>query len=126
MRLLLDSHVLLWWVTDHERLPTAVGARIRDEDEIVVSVASPWELGLKYAKVRLAGPSMSQLRDAVVAGGMGVLDVSWRHADVAAGLPTHHGDPFDRMLVAQAQVERLTLVTADPLIAAYDVDTLWA
>lgn len=125
MRLLLDSHAILWWVTDDAALPASVRDEIHGAVQLVISVATAWELGIKLAIGRIDGAVLEEILLGAQADGMRVLDVTWEHASQAAALPPLHGDPFDRMLVAQAQVERLTLVTRDRMIQQYDVATMW-
>lgn len=123
MRLLLDSHVLVWAILQPERLGPRLQDLITDvRNDRFASVASIWELSLKAAKGRMLLPP--DLRRFLTESSIDVLPVDIEHALAAAALPDHHGDPFDRLLVAQAQVERLTLVTSDRQLAAYDVDIL--
>lgn len=122
--LLLDSHALLWWESDDSRL----GARAREQIErpdarLFFSAASVWELAIKRAQRKLEIPDT--LLGVLAEEGFTELHVSSAHALIASALPPHHRDPFDRMLVAQAQSENLTLVTNDARIAAYDVPVLW-
>ena len=124
MRLLLDSHVLVWWWEDDVRLRPAIRDQIRSTRSCLVSLASYWELGVKIATGRLKLPD--DLDDLVSDDGFEVLGIARRHAVKAMHLPPHHSDPFDRMLIAQALCEDLTLVTADRLIRLYDVPILAA
>ncbi|MGE5565392.1 MAG: type II toxin-antitoxin system VapC family toxin [Parcubacteria group bacterium] len=120
MRLLLDSHVLVWWVTDDPRLRP--GARqLIAESEAVVSIASYWELGIKIAARRM--PSVNLMGE-LTANDFDVLPITLAHAEEAGRLPYLHGDPFDRMLIAQARLEELTLLTDDAKVRAYDVATI--
>jgi PIN domain nuclease of toxin-antitoxin system len=124
VRLLLDTHVYLWWLSGDPRMPDAVAARISDTATLVhVSAASIWEAAVKagLGKLDLGG---ADLVAEIPANGFDELPVTGRHAATAGALPQHHPDPFDRMLVAQAQLEDLTLVTADSRMDAYDVATL--
>ena len=124
MRLLLDSHVALWWLEAADDLGPECIALIESADDVSFSAVTPWELGIKRALGKLnveAG-----LEDELDADGFGSLPITVTHASVAGALPPHHGDPFDRMLVAQAQLEDLTLVTRDPALQAYDVPILVA
>ncbi|MGB2711580.1 MAG: type II toxin-antitoxin system VapC family toxin [Conexibacter sp.] len=120
MRLLLDSHVLLWLAADDPALAPETSAAIYSgENEVLVSVASVWEIEIKRAKGALQtpdglGPRLNQ-------AGFELLDIELSHVVRAAELPPHHRDPFDRMLVAQAIGERAVLVTADEALRAYDV-----
>ncbi len=127
MRLLLDSHVWLWACTTPERLAEPARAAIESATELGLSVVSIWEIAIKHAVGRLplpAGPA--GLRDELLALGATELTICAEHAMRAAALPLVHRDPFDRMLVAQAEVERMTLVTADELVRAYGGQILWA
>ena len=122
MRLLLDSHVALWALGHSAPLGDECGNHLRTADEVYFSAVTPWELGIKRAKGRIVYPD--GLADELVACGFQELTITAAHADAATRLPQHHADPFDRMLVAQAQTESLTLVTADEQLLAYDVTTL--
>jgi len=122
--LLLDSHALLWWETDDERLTESAREAVEQADAtLFFSAASIWELAIKRAQGKLTLPAT--FLATLAAEGFAELSVSSAHALDAAALPLLHRDPFDRMLVAQARSERLTLVTNDAHIAAYDVPVLW-
>lgn len=128
MRLLLDTHVWLWWMTSPSRLPHVTGDALGVADNSRFwSAACAWEIGVKYALGKLPLPVDPRefVRTRMVETGASGLPVTHEHALVAAALPLHHRDPFDRLLVAQAQVDGLTLVTGDPQMAAYDVPILW-
>jgi PIN domain nuclease of toxin-antitoxin system len=123
--LLLDTHALLWWLTDSPRLAQpARDAVAAPSSDVLVSAASIWEIAIKQALGRLAAPT--DLADRLVGEAFTELPISWSHATRAGGLPPHHDDPFDRILIAQAQTERLVLGTADAAIADYDVILLQA
>lgn len=123
MRLLLDTHAFLWWLSDWDQLADdAVAAIAAPANEVFVSAVSGWEIGVERAKGRLTAPD--NLASMVEARRFRHLHLTFRHAERAANLPPHHRDPFDRMLVAQAQAEGLTLVTRDPRIPLYDVATM--
>jgi PIN domain nuclease of toxin-antitoxin system len=122
-RLLLDTHVFLWWRADDRRLKTAARTAIRAADLVFVSAATAWEAGIKAALGRLRIPDT--IEAGVEDSGFEKLPITFAHAETAARLPPHHPDPFDRLLVAQAQLERLTLVTHDRQLAAYGIDVLW-
>ena len=127
MKLLLDTHVWLWFVRGDTALPRAFEAAIRDEqNDVALSVISPWEVQLKAAlgKISVRG-SVAQLVDESSVA-FDLLDVSMRHVRELASLPMHHRDPFDRMLVAQARADGYTFVSVDEAIAAYDVPQLSA
>ncbi|MBV8084220.1 MAG: type II toxin-antitoxin system VapC family toxin [Chloroflexi bacterium] len=121
MRLLLDTHVLLWWLSD--TLPVASLARIADPaTDVSVSAASVWEIAIKQSAGKLRAPA--DLEEQIAASGFTSLSIALPHALRAGSLPRHHADPFDRMLVAQAQLEDLALMTADKRLSAYDVRVL--
>ncbi len=123
MRLLLDTHVAVWWFNDPGKVRTDARAALEDSsNEAFLSAASVWEAGLKQTTGRLDLPR--QLDDLGRSGGFVELPISWAHARVAAELPRLHGDPFDRMLVAQAVLEDLVIVTRDSLIRQYPVATM--
>lgn len=124
-RLLLDTHVLLWAFEDDPQIAKGVREAITDPgNEVFVSAASVWEIAIKRSlgKVRFAGDVAATVEQA----GFLELPVTFFHAEQAGGLPSHHRDPFDRMLVAQAQAEGLVLVTNDADIPRYGVRTLAA
>ena len=123
-RLLLDTHVVLWWLTG-AALDADVHGMIQDPDNVVlVSVASAWEVAIKQSLGKLEPPE--DFADAAVAEGLTLLGIELAHVRAVRDLPHHHRDPFDRMLVAQAQVEQLVLVTRDARLGQYDVRTLAA
>lgn len=121
MRILLDTHVLLWAVLNDPRL-TAAQAQAISEGEVYLSSASVWEIGIKRAIGKLDVPD--DLFEIAVDAGCRPLPISRTHAEAAAALPPHHSDPFDRMLVAQARCEGLCLASSDTKLAAYCVDLL--
>ena len=124
MSLLLDTHVVLWWLTDDPTLSDDVKTMLDHEPDIYVSPATIWEVTIKQAIGKLQAPTdlPAQIRDS----GFRELPIMARHAIAAGRLPPVHRDPFDRMLVAQAQCEALTLVTRDAEIQKYDVSVLAA
>jgi PIN domain nuclease of toxin-antitoxin system len=119
MPLLLDTHVVLWWLVDDPGLSEAIKDSLDHDPDVYVSTATVWEVAIKHALGKLVGPTdlPEQVRDS----GFRSLLIADEHAIVAARLPRHHRDPFDRMLIAQALVEGLTLVTRDPEIQKYAV-----
>ncbi len=123
MSLLLDTHVLLWVLMDDARLPAAARTAIEDgRTRVLVSAVSPWEITIKAGLGKLRAPD--DLLRQIAALRFEELDVTFAHALAVADLPDHHADPFDRLLIAQARTERLTLVTSDPAIRLYDVTVL--
>ncbi len=123
MRLLLDTHALLWWLAGDRTLSREAQDGIADAESFVaVSAASVWEIEIKRAAGRLKAPD--DIDTQLGANGFAPIPISVAHAVRAARLPPHHDDPFDRMLVAQAQLEGLTIVTRDKRIPLYGVATL--
>ena len=127
MRLLLDTHVWLWTMMEPERLNADARQSIEREAKLILSVASIWEMAIKQAagKLRIDG-GLEDFRRSVRQMNGTELAIRAEHALAAAALPEHHRDPFDRMLVAQAQVDGLVLLTADKLVMAYGGDVIWA
>ena len=127
MRLLLDTHVWLWAMMDPERLNAEARQSIEREAELILSVASIWEMAIKQAagKLRIDG-GLEGFRSSVRQMNGTELAIRAEHAIGAAALPEHHRDPFDRMLVAQAQVDALVLLTTDELVMAYGGGVIWA
>ena len=121
---LLDTHVFLWYATASPRLRAATRAiLVNPENRVLVSVASVWEISIKQGLGKL--PPLPQEPEVVIANaGFRQLNITLAHAKLAGRLPHHHRDPFDRMLIAQAQVENLTLITDDWKIEQYDTPTL--
>ena len=123
--MLLDTHVLLWWLADDARLSVDARAAIGDASaQVYVSAASAWEVAIKAGLGKLTAPD--DLNEQLAANSFTPLDVSVVHALAVRHLPAHHRDPFDRLLVVQAQAEGLTLVTADKRMKPYDVPLLAA
>jgi len=120
VRILLDSHVVLWWLDDNDSLGVQCRGLIEEADEAFVSVVTSWELGIKRSLGKLSMPG--ELSEVLDADSFRSLSITTAHAELAPSLPPFHRDPFDRMLVAQAQLEALVLVTADKALASYDVE----
>lgn len=128
MRLLLDTHVLLWWQTDDSRLSAAARVAIADaSNHIFVSAASAWEIATKQrlGKLREVPQAAERFGELVAADGFVHLPVTHLHALRAGSYTTDHRDPFDRMLVAQSELEGLTLVSCDSALASFDCKILW-
>ena len=124
MRLLLDTHALLWWLDDDARLDPSAADAIADADVVAVSAASAWEIAIKQAIGKLTGPE--DLSAQLSTNGFTELPVTVAHALAAGALPPHHSDPFDRMLVAQSLLEGLVVVTRDERLADYGIAHLRA
>jgi PIN domain nuclease of toxin-antitoxin system len=121
VRLLLDTHTFVWW--DNDELPAAVRDRIRSADAVWVSAVSAWEIAIKSALGKMT--ARAALADALDDYGFEALPITVAHADAVRTLPPHHRDPFDRLLVAQARLEGLVLVSRDPAFRAYRVTQVW-
>jgi len=119
VRLLLDTHVLLWELGGSRRVSPAAQEAIEQASELLLSVVSFAEIGVKAAAGKLSVPR--DLREHVLRTGVHILHLDADHGLAVADLPMHHRDPFDRLLIAQARSEQLTIVTADRRIADYDV-----
>jgi PIN domain nuclease of toxin-antitoxin system len=125
----MDTQSWLWWFVQPDHLNEGAIAAISDEtNELWLSVASVWEMGIKVTlgKLALPEPLDSYLPSRMAQLGVRSLDIRAAHALQAAFLPLHHHDPFDRMLIAQAQVEQMALVTSDSQLKLYEVPLLWA
>jgi PIN domain nuclease of toxin-antitoxin system len=128
MRVLVDTHVFLWWVEGNRALPPKARAVLADSDnECLLSLASVWELAIKsgLGKIKLALPAQRYVVEHVAANGFGMLDIRMAHVGRVESLPMHHGDPFDRLLIAQSLEEKLPIVTADPVFRKYGVKRIW-
>jgi PIN domain nuclease of toxin-antitoxin system len=124
LSLLLDSHILLWWLAGSRKLGSKALRHLTQADaKLFVSAASWWELGVKKSLGRL-DVDWPHTRVILQRNQIVTLDVTFDHADAAADLPFHHGDPFDRMLVAQATVEGFVLLTRDKRLKAYGPSVL--
>ena len=126
MNLLLDTCVLLWWLDDPTTLLSeqALTAIKEPDNKIIVSVVSAWEIAIKKALNKLEAPE--DLKEMIIDSGFELMPVDYEHAWQVKDLPPHHRDPFDRLLVTQATVENLTLVTRDSYLEAYNVPILKA
>lgn len=129
MRLLLDTHAFLWWVFADSKLSRRARAAIEDDEQnqVFVSAASAWEIATKYriGKLPSAAAVAEDIASTLVDEGFSELSVSVRHAQRAGGLVGHHRDPFDRMLMAQALLDDLTIVSNERAFDAYGVKRLW-
>jgi PIN domain nuclease of toxin-antitoxin system len=128
VNLLLDTHTLLWWLAGDARVSRRARSAISDEDNVVhVSAASAWEISTKHRLGRLphVGPLLTELPEHIAGQGFATLDITVDHGVRAGSLAGAHRDPFDRMLAAQAQAERLTLVSNDEVFESLGVARLW-
>jgi len=127
-RLLLDTHAFLWWVDDAPGLTKAARQAIADvNNECYLSLASCWEMSIKSSlgKLRLTSLVERFVSEQMTANGFTLLNIELRHAAKVEKLPFHHRDPFDRLLIAQAISEKLTIVSADRVFRDYGVKVLW-
>jgi PIN domain nuclease of toxin-antitoxin system len=127
LRVLLDTHTLLWWVANDPSLSSAADRVLQDEaNEVFVSAVSAWEVTTKARLGKLiAGPLAHNFTAEVRRQGFLPLPITLEHGERAGSLPGHHRDPFDRMLIAQAQAEHLVLVSNDAVLDRYGVQRLW-
>lgn len=128
MRVLLDTHAFLWWINADARL--SEGARevfTEGDNELLFSVASGWEMAIKagLGNLTVSGRLGPYISEQLAENAVEVLPISLSHAVGVSDLPDHHRDPFDRLLVSQAVVEGLPILTADPRISRYPVETIW-
>lgn len=128
MRVLVDTHVFLWWVEGDRALPAKARAVLADpENECLISLVSAWELAIKASlgKLKLALPVKRYFVENVAANGFRMLNIEIAHVGRVETLAKHHGDPFDRLLIAQALEENIAVVTADPIYRKYGVKRIW-
>lgn len=124
MRILLDTHCWLWWLMEPSRLSQHTLAIINDsQNEVCLSVASCWEIAIKHSigKLQFDEPLDSFIQSRLKRDNIRIIEINLTHALRVATLPHHHRDPFDRLIIAQAQVEQIPIVTADAQFANYDV-----
>ncbi len=128
MRYLLDTHVYLWWIRSPERLSPRVRGLFEDDTTtLLFSAASAWEIAIKLGTGKLTSsvPVTRLVVQEPAAQNLEPLPITAAHAALVADLPQHHGDPFDRLLVAQAQAEGVPVLSRDRLLTTYDVEVLW-
>jgi PIN domain nuclease of toxin-antitoxin system len=128
MKAILDTHVFLWWNMEAPQLSEAVKYIISDgSNEIYLSAASAWEIAIKAARGKLTLPESPEryVISRLALHGFLALPIQLSHALAVYALPDHHRDPFDRLLVAQSRLEGMPILTSDPEICCYDVDTIW-
>ena len=127
MRLLLDTHVFIWWADQQESLSATALSALKDEaNELLLSVASVWEMQIKVqlGKLKLSRSLRELVESQVETNDLQILPIELAHVLVLDALPFHHKDPFDRMLIAQSIQEDVTLVSADPEFSAYSVQLI--
>ena len=129
MRVLIDTHVFLWWASDRGALVSETARELLSDGatDVSFSMASAWEIAIKVGGGRMLLPEMVEryLPDRLRHHGFDLMPIDLPHVFRAGALPKLHGDPFDRMLVSQAQMEVLPILTADPVLGRYDVETIW-
>ena len=128
MRLLLDSHTLLWAVDDPARLGPEAASELQDSgNEVLLSAATIWEISIKVGlgKLSLSKPYREWMSQARTDLGVTILPITIEYADIQATLPNHHRDPFDRLLVAQARIENVPVVSNDSIFDQYGVSRIW-
>ncbi|MGO8947168.1 MAG: type II toxin-antitoxin system VapC family toxin [Ktedonobacterales bacterium] len=128
MRALLDTHTFFWFLDDNPRLSATAKTVIVDgSNEILLSMASLWEMAIKISlsKLSISSPFGPYISQQLSANTIGILDISLAHVAAVIALPFHHRDPFDRLLIAQAQIEQIPLISVDTVFDAYAVRRLW-
>ncbi len=128
MRLLLDTHTFIWFVTDSPQISITAKNLIEDEyNEKLLSIASVWEMAIKHSinKLTFELPFMSFITSQMQQNSMGLLNIQIEHLNLVANLPLHHRDPFDRLIIAQAKVEQIPIVGMDKIFDSYSVQRLW-
>lgn len=128
MDLLLDTHVFMWWMMNDKKLSQHAKNLINNADNTCyVSTISAWEMTIKVAigKLNLAKPAAELFKEQMQLNGFKQLDIALSHIEIVANLPMHHRDPFDRLLIAQTQAEKLTLISADTTLGQYEIERIW-
>ena len=127
MKLLLDTHTFLWFIDDNPQLSQKGKALLEADNELLLSIASLWEIAIKLSlgKLTLEMPTEVLMIQQLTRNDIDVLPITVAHLVIVSTLPLHHRDPFDRLLIAQAIVEQIPIVSADPMFDAYPVQRLW-
>jgi PIN domain nuclease of toxin-antitoxin system len=128
MRLLLDTHTFIWYVTDNPRLSAHVKLLIEDENnEKLVSIPSIWEMAIKHSIGRLnfSLPFIKFVRQQLTVSNIGLLEINLQHIEVVASLPLHHRDRFDRLIIAQSMAQQIPILSVDAIFDAYAIARVW-
>jgi PIN domain nuclease of toxin-antitoxin system len=129
VRILIDTHIFIWYIQNSERLPRSIVKLINDgKNDILLSVASIWEMAIKQStgKLNLGVPYTSFIEEQMRLNNIELLPIKLAHIEVITTLPFHHRDPFDRLLIAQALVEDIVIMSADTMFSLYPVQRMWA
>ena len=128
MKLLLDTHAFLWFVWGHKNLSSTAATHIADPlNQVFFSAASHWEIAIKAStgKLKLTAPFTDFIEQSLISNNFIPLPIEVAHSDIVLGLPFHHRDPFDRMMIAQALVEQMAIVSNEAIFDSYGVQRLW-
>jgi PIN domain nuclease of toxin-antitoxin system len=128
VKILIDTHVFIWYIQNSERLPSSVTTLINNgSNEILFSTASIWEIAIKQStgKLNLGVPYIGFIQEQMRLNNIELLPINLNHIEVVTTLPFHHRDPFDRILIAQAIMENIVLVSADSVFSLYPVQRMW-
>jgi PIN domain nuclease of toxin-antitoxin system len=128
MRVLIDTHIFIWYIQNSERLPSSIATYINDgRNDILLSIASVWEMAIKQStgKLNLGLPYASFIEEQMRLNSMELLPLRLDHLEVVTTMPFHHRDPFDRLLIAQAMLEDIVIISADSTFSSYPVQRIW-
>ncbi|MFZ4556373.1 MAG: type II toxin-antitoxin system VapC family toxin [Pseudanabaena sp.] len=128
MRVLIDTHAFIWYIQNNEKLPSPIFTLINDGgNEVLFSTASIWEMAIKQStgKLNLGLPYASFIKEQMKLNSIELLPIKLEHLELVTSLPFHHRDPFDRLLIAQAMVEALPIVSVDNIFSSYPVQIIW-
>ncbi len=127
MNLLIDTHAVIWFITAHDELPSHVQDRIENpENNCFVSIASLWEMGIKYTLGKLTlKADLERIFELIEDSGISILPITSAHILTSTTLEFHHRDPFDRLIIAQAKREGLTIISKDSIFQAYGINLMW-
>lgn len=128
MKILIDTHIFIWYVQDSEKLIDSATRPINDSrNEILFSTASIWEMAIKQStgKLNLSNPYASFIKDQMRLNDIDLLPITIEHLEIVASLPFHHRDPFDRLLISQVLVENISILSVDTAFDAYPIKRIW-